>query len=130
MATHNARALWYSPRRFLSDKNTDNAMATMYVTDREGGEHVIEIDNGTNIMEPLREIDNGVEALCGGMCSCATCHVFIGDEWAKKLGEARDDELELLEDTECFHEGNSRLSCQVVMSPDLDGVKLTIAPEE
>jgi len=105
-------------------------MATMYVTDREGGEHVIEIDNGTNIMGPLREIDNGVEALCGGMCSCATCHVFIEDQWAKKLGEARDDELELLEDTECFREGNSRLSCQVVMSPDLDGVRLTVAPEE
>ena len=105
-------------------------MATMYVTDREGGEHVIEIDNGANIMEPLREIDNGVEALCGGMCSCATCHVFIEDEWAQKLGDASDDELELLEDTECYREGNSRLSCQVVMSAELDGMRLTIAPEE
>ena len=105
-------------------------MATMYVTDREGGEHVIEIDNGTNLMEPLREIDNGIEALCGGMCSCATCHIFIEDKWAKKLSEVRDDELELLEDTECFREGNSRLSCQVVMSDELDGVRLTVAPEE
>lgn len=105
-------------------------MATMYVTDREGGEHVIEINEGGNIMEPLREIDNGVEALCGGMCSCATCHVFIEDDWAEKAGEAGDDELELLEDTECYREGNSRLSCQIKMSSELDGVRLTIAPEE
>jgi 2Fe-2S ferredoxin len=105
-------------------------MATIYVTDREGGEHVIEIENGGNLMEPLREIDNGVEALCGGMCSCATCHVYIGDEWLGKLDERRDDELELLEDTECFHGANSRLSCQLTVTPELDGMKLTIAPEE
>lgn len=105
-------------------------MATMHVTDREGGEHVIEIENGGNIMEPLREIDGGVEALCGGMCSCATCHVYIEDEWAEKLGEARDDELELLEDTECFRPDNSRLSCQLKMTPELDGMRLTVAPEE
>jgi len=105
-------------------------MATIYVTDREGGEHVVEIENGANIMEPLREIDNGVEALCGGMCSCATCHVFIEGEWAGKLSEVRDDELELLEDTECFRNGNSRLSCQLTMSPELDGMRLTVAPEE
>lgn len=105
-------------------------MATMYVTDREGGEHVIEIKAGGNVMEPLREIDNGVEALCGGMCSCATCHVYVDDDWAAKLGEVRDDELELLEDTECFRAGNSRLSCQLEMSPELDGMRLTIAPEE
>ena len=105
-------------------------MATMYVTDREGGEHVIEIENGGNLMEPLREIDNGVEALCGGMCSCATCHIFVEDEWATKLREAGDDELELLEDTECYREGNSRLSCQLSMTPELDGIRLTVAPEE
>lgn len=105
-------------------------MATIYVTDREGGEHVIEIDNGDNIMEPLREIDNGVEALCGGMCSCATCHVYIDDPWVGKLGERRDDELELLEDTECFKGDNSRLSCQLTMAPELEGMKVTIAPEE
>ena len=88
-------------------------MATIYVTDREGGEHVIEIESGTNIMEPLREIDNGVEALCGGMCSCATCHVYIEVQWSSKLVDVSDDELDLLEDTECFREGQSRLSCQL-----------------
>ena len=105
-------------------------MATIYVTDREGNEHVLQMENGMNLMDPLREIDGGIEALCGGMCSCATCHVFIEAEWSAKLGEARDDELELLEDTECFNGDKSRLSCQIKMSDELDGMRLTVAPEE
>ncbi len=106
-------------------------MATIYVTDREGGDHVLKVDSGLNIMEPLREIDNGIEALCGGMCSCATCHVYVGAEWRSKLPEVSDDELDLLEDTECFQgEGSSRLACQITMTDELDGMKMTVAPEE
>ncbi|MAF84710.1 MAG: 2Fe-2S iron-sulfur cluster-binding protein [Gammaproteobacteria bacterium] len=106
-------------------------MATIYVTDRAGGDHVLEAASGRTIMEPLREIDNGIEALCGGMCSCSTCHIYIDDEWCAKLKDLSDDELDLLEDTECFKgEGASRLACQVTMNDDLDGMKLTIAPEE
>jgi len=109
-------------------------MATIYVTDREGGDHVLEVDNGQNLMEPLREIDNGIEALCGGMCSCATCHVYVAPEWRDKLNGIKpvsDDELDLLEDTECFEgEGSSRLGCQISMTEELDGIKLTVAPEE
>ncbi len=105
-------------------------MATIYVTDREGGEHVLEAKNGMTIMESIREIDGGVEALCGGMCSCATCHIFVDPAWASKLNDVRDDELELLEDTENYREGESRLSCQVAVSDDVDGLKLTVAPEE
>ncbi len=106
-------------------------MATIYVTDRAGGDHVLEAASGRTIMEPLREIDNGIEALCGGMCSCSTCHIYIDDDWRAKIKGLSDDELDLLEDTECFKgEGTSRLACQVTMSDDLDGMKLTIAPEE
>ena len=60
----------------------------------------------------------------------ATCHIFIAPEWFKKIGEPQDDELELLEETECFREGESRLSCQVKFSDDLDGMTFMIAPEE
>lgn len=105
-------------------------MGTINVKDREGVEHVIETEDGQNLMEVLRELDAGVEALCGGMCSCATCHVFIESEWFTKLEAAQDDELELLEETECYQAQHSRLSCQVEMSPELDGMRLTIAPEE
>jgi 2Fe-2S ferredoxin len=105
-------------------------MATIYVTDREGKEHVLEVATGLSIMEPLREIDDGVEALCGGMCSCATCHVYIDPEWGSRLAERGDDELELLEDTECFKDQESRLSCQITVTAELDGMRIVVAPEE
>lgn len=105
-------------------------MPKMFVIDREGGQHEFDLEDGQSIYEPLRELDAGIEALCGGMCSCATCHVYIESEWADRIPAAQDDELELLEETECFKEGQSRLSCQVVMTGELDGVRMTIAPEE
>jgi ferredoxin, 2Fe-2S len=105
-------------------------MPKMFVTDRDGGQHEFELQSGQSIFEPLREIDTGIEALCGGMCSCATCHVYIASEWAGKLPLPQDDELELLEETECFREGESRLACQVAMADELDGMSLIIAPEE
>ena len=105
-------------------------MGKILVTDRAGDKHEIEIAAGDNIMDPLRELDAGVEALCGGMCSCATCHIFVEPQWFGKLGEAQDDELELLEETECFKADASRLSCQIEFSDTLDGLTFTIAPEE
>ena len=105
-------------------------MAKLYVTDRDGNEHVLDAESGLSVMEAIREIDGGVEALCGGMCSCATCHVFIESPWTERLTEPRDDELELLEDTECFQPEGSRLSCQITMTDELDGMRLTVAPEE
>ena len=105
-------------------------MGKMVVTDRVGDKHEIEIAAGDNIMDPLRELNGGVEALCGGMCSCATCHIFVEPTWFSKLNEAQDDELELLEETECFRQDASRLSCQIKFSDELDGLTFTIAPEE
>lgn len=105
-------------------------MGKIVVTDRAGDTQEINIEVGDNIMEPLRELDNGIEALCGGMCSCATCHIFVDPEWTDKLDEPQDDELELLEETECYRKGESRLSCQIEFTDDLDGITFTIAPEE
>ena len=75
-------------------------MGKMVVTDRAGVTHEIEIAAGDNLMEPLRELDDGIEALCGGMCSCATCHIVVAPEFFAKLEPAQDDELELLEPPE------------------------------
>ena len=105
-------------------------MGKILVTDRAGEKHDIEIAVGDSIMDPLRELDNGIEALCGGMCSCATCHVFIGSEWSSKIEAAQDDELELLEETECYRKDESRLSCQIEFTAELDGMSFIIAPEE
>lgn len=104
-------------------------MPVMRVVDRDGVEHVVEGKTGLKLMEILRELDYGTAAICGGMCSCATCHVFIDREWLPKLPKPMSDERELL--TELVHyQENSRLSCQVDFVETLDGLRLTIAPDE
>jgi 2Fe-2S ferredoxin len=105
-------------------------MAKIHVTDREGGKHDLNVQEGLTLMEPLRELADGIEALCGGMCSCSTCHVFVESPWFEKLPKARSDEMELLQGTECFRASQSRLACQVKVTPDLDGMVLTVAPPE
>ncbi len=105
-------------------------MPKIHVTDRSGAAFTLDAKNGLTLMEPLRELDEGIEALCGGMCSCSTCHVFVTPEWFAKLPERQSDELELLESTENFRAGESRLACQVKVTDQLDGLELTVAPEE
>ena len=80
-------------------------------------------------MEILRELDYGVAAICGGLCSCATCHVYIDPAWTGRLPKPQSDELELLREIPDFREGTSRLSCQVDFTASLDGLKLEIAPD-
>ena len=104
-------------------------MARIYVTDRMGESLVVEGQTGASVMETLRELDNGVEALCGGMCSCATCHSYIDSSWRDKLPPRSPEEEELLSELEYFTE-KSRLTCQLRFSEELDGLTLTIAPEE
>ena len=105
-------------------------MPKIYVIDSEGKEHTVEGQLGLSLMESLRDLDNGVLALCGGMCSCATCHCYIEESWASKLGEREDDEQELLEDLDSFREDQSRLSCQIEFSEEMDGMRVEIAPDE
>ena len=105
-------------------------MATIHVINRVGEKHEIEGKPGASLMEILRDNDMDVEAICGGCCSCATCHVFVDDAWAAKLPSLSDDEQELVGETESYKAGNSRLSCQITMTGDLDGISLTVAPEE
>jgi ferredoxin, 2Fe-2S len=105
-------------------------MPTIFVTDRTGKEHSLKVDSGLTLMDPLRNIDDGVEALCGGMCSCATCHIFVHPQWYSRLPARQSDELELLESTESFRDQESRLACQVRITDTLDGLRLSVAPEE
>lgn len=105
-------------------------MTTIHVTDRAGAEHALDAKDGLTLMEPLRDLADGVEALCGGMCSCSTCHVFVRGDWMAKLPPRKDDELELLEGSEYYRAGESRLACQVRISPALEGITLSIAPAE
>jgi 2Fe-2S ferredoxin len=81
------------------------------------------------IMEVLRELDYGVAAICGGLCSCATCHVYVDANWTAKLPKPQSDELELLKELPDYQEATSRLSCQVDFTESLSGIKVAIAPD-
>ena len=105
-------------------------MAKMRVKDRDGIEHEIEGQLGVKLMETLREYDYGVTAICGGLCSCATCHVFVDPEWIPRLPAPQGDEKELLVELQHYDPARSRLSCQVDFTPDLDGLRLEVAPDE
>jgi ferredoxin, 2Fe-2S len=104
-------------------------MARMIVVDRDGKEHEIEAKTGLKVMEVLRELDYGVAAICGGLCSCATCHVFVDEAWSNRLPKPQSDEAELLRELSDYKEGTSRLSCQVDFTEALNGLKVTIAPD-
>jgi 2Fe-2S ferredoxin len=99
------------------------------ITDREGNEHEVAAAVPATLMEALRELDYGVAAICGGMCSCATCHVYIAPEWAGKLADQQGDERELVTELQ-YRRENSRLSCQIELTAELDGLRVTLAPEE
>jgi ferredoxin, 2Fe-2S len=104
-------------------------MARMVVVDRDGKEHEVEARTGLKIMEVLRELDYGVAAICGGLCSCATCHVYVDPAWAARLPKPQSDELELLRELSDYKEPVSRLSCQVEFTEQLSGIKVTIGPD-
>lgn len=99
------------------------------VVDRNGAEHEVETPATGSLMEALRELEYGVTAICGGMCSCATCHVYIAPDWAGRLPDRHSDEGDLLAELQ-FRQETSRLSCQIPLSQDFDGLRVTLAPEE
>ena len=104
-------------------------MPTVRVIDRDSVARSVEAPSGATLMEPLRDMDDGVAAICGGMCSCATCHVYVDPEWLPRLPPPMSDETDMLGDL-TGRQSNSRLSCQIVLNDSLSGLKVTIAPEE
>ena len=105
-------------------------MPTITVISRAGESSEINVASGISLMEALR--DSGVDdllALCGGCCSCATCHVRIGTAHQEKLPAISADEDDLLDSSD-HRTPQSRLSCQIVLSDDLEGLTVEIAPED
>ena len=98
-------------------------MAKITYKDQEGNSKKIEVENGLSVMEGAIQNDiPGIDADCGGGMSCATCHVYINDdEWFKKLPEKEMGEDDMLD--QAFEpKSNSRLSCQLIVSDDLEGL--------
>ena len=105
-------------------------MPKLIVTTREGEERTLEGEAGLSVMEVIR--DGGIDellALCGGCCSCATCHVHVDPAFADKLPPMGPDEDDLLDST-ADRDATSRLSCQVQFGPALDGMRVRIAEED
>lgn len=105
-------------------------MPKLTVVTRDGTEHEVEARNGWTVMETIRDAGfDELLALCGGCCSCATCHVHVDQDWLAALPPMGGDEDDLLDSSD-HRAANSRLSCQLTFSDALDGLRVTIAPED
>jgi 2Fe-2S ferredoxin len=105
-------------------------MANLTIIGRDGSEKTIEGKAGWSVMENIRDAGfDELLALCGGCCSCATCHVHVEEQWLPALAPMGEDENDLL-DTSDHRLPNSRLSCQIEFAAALDGLRVRIAPED
>jgi 2Fe-2S ferredoxin len=103
------------------------------VTDREGKTHALEAIEGWRVMEIIRDHAMqdpalGIKAECGAALACGTCHVYVATGWQDKIPAPSADETERLEEDVFALEDNSRLSCQILMTEELDGLHVTLAP--
>jgi 2Fe-2S ferredoxin len=104
---------------------------TVTFVQTDGVERKVEdAKDGWSLMEVARANDvMGILADCGGGCACATCHVYVDPEWAEAVGAPDDLEAEVLDMVSDIRRDTSRLSCQIKLTPALDGVRVTVAPE-
>jgi ferredoxin, 2Fe-2S len=105
-------------------------MPQLIVTKRDGGTMTIDSGPRLSVMEVIR--DAGVDellALCGGCCSCATCHVHVDPTFADRIPAINEDENDLLDSSD-HRDARSRLSWQIAFAPSLDGLRVTIALED
>ena len=104
-------------------------MSKITYTDNKGNSKTIEVENGLTVMEGAIQNDiPGIDADCGGSMACATCHVYVEEKWLDKLTKAEDGEIDMI-DMAVEPKKNSRLSCQLIVSDELEGLKVT-TPEK
>lgn len=100
-------------------------MAKIIFVDSDGTERKIEASNGESVMEAaIKNSIPGIDADCGGACACATCHVYVDTAFMDKVGEQEEMEKSMLDFAENV-EANSRLSCQITVSDELDGLRIS-----
>lgn len=106
-------------------------MPKVVYIEHDGVQREIELESGWTLMQgaTLNGVD-GIEGECGGACACATCHVYVDEAFLGKLEPASDIEDEMLESTACERQPNSRLSCQLKASPELDGIVVRLPPAQ
>ena len=98
-------------------------MATITYIEHNGTRHEIVVQDGSSVMQGA--YDNMLEGMageCGGGCACATCHCYVDDAWMDKVGQPSEPESDMLEFSACERKPTSRLSCQITVTPELDGL--------
>jgi ferredoxin, 2Fe-2S len=105
-------------------------MAKIIFEEPDGTEHAVDIADGLSIMEgAVKDSVAGIDADCGGACSCATCMVYVAADWEAKLPDKQSDEKQMLEF--CPHvQANSRLTCQIPVTDALDGLTVKVPPSQ
>lgn len=105
-------------------------MPKLIIVKRDGSEHEVEASTGQNVMEAIRDAGfDELMAICGGGMSCATCHVYVDPAFAEKFAPAGEFEQELLESSDHMT-AQSRLSCQLPFTEDVENLRVVIAPED
>ena len=98
--------------------------------DNQGNSKIIDVENGLTVMEGAIQNDiPGIDADCGGSMACATCHVYVEEKWLDKLPKAEEAEVDMI-DMAFEPRKNSRLSCQIIVSDELDGLKVTTPSQQ
>ncbi len=102
-------------------------MPNIIITDIEGQERTEKVESGLSLMETLRDLGfEEILAMCGGCCSCATCHVYLDDSNCITLDPMEEDEEMIVEMTDNYNAESSRLSCQIELTDQHDGLQVTI----
>ena len=105
-------------------------MPKIIYKDFQGGSKTIEVANGLTVMEgAIQNEIPGIDADCGGSMACATCHVYVEDKWFDKIPKAEDAENDMI-DMAFNPKKNSRLSCQIIVSDELDGLVVNIPSKQ
>ena len=105
-------------------------MTKVTYKDNDGNTKTIEVENGLSVMEgAIQNNIPGIDADCGGSMACATCHVYVEEKWYNKLPKAEDGEVDMI-DMAYEPKKNSRLSCQLIVSEELDGLIVTTPPKQ
>ena len=106
-------------------------MPSVTYTSPDGTETTLEGRDGDSVMDlAVKNGVKGIVAECGGACACATCHVYVDEAFASEVGEVGDLEDDMLDGAAAERRPTSRLSCQIKLRSELDGLKVTIAPEQ
>ena len=104
-------------------------MSKITYKDNQASSKTIEVENGLSVMEgAIQNEISGIDADCGGSMACATCHVYVDDKWLDKIPKAEDAENDMI-DMAFEPKKNSRLSCQIIVNEELDGLEVT-TPEK